>query len=118
MPCCCDITVRRAQHVAPGRDGTHDQAGVRRRGHAHREIVILVDQIGIALADREVDLDLGIGRQELGHRRRQELDQMGVGEDTQRAARHRLLRAGDLIGLLDVGEDLDRSGRNRPGRLR
>ncbi|GCC47396.1 hypothetical protein chiPu_0031598, partial [Chiloscyllium punctatum] len=99
--------VRAAQHMPPGGDAAHDQAGIRRRQHAHREIVVLVDQVDIALADREVDLDLRIGRQELDDRGRQELRQMGVGVDAQRAARHRLQCAGDVVGLLDVGEDMD-----------
>ncbi len=32
---------------------------------------------------------------------------MGVRVDTQRAARRRLQRARDIVGLLDIGEDLD-----------
>src|SRR5262249_17546316 len=34
-----------------------------------------------------------------------ELDDVGGGVDAQRAARHRLQGAGDVVGLSDVGED-------------
>ncbi len=55
----------------------------------------------------QIDLDLGIGGQEFGDHRRDELDDVSGGVDAQRAARRRLQGARDVIGLFEVGKDLD-----------
>ena len=102
-----EIAVRTAQHMPPGGEAAHDQAGIRRRRHPDCDIKALLDDVDGALSHAQVDLHVGIGREEFSHHRPDELHNMGRGINPQRAARRRLQGAGDVVGLLDIGKDLD-----------
>jgi hypothetical protein len=102
-----EIAVRTAQYMPPGGEASHDQAGIGRRRQPDRDVIALVDHVHGALSHRQVNLDLGVGVEEFGDYRRDELNDMGGGVDPQCSARRRLQRAGDVIGLLDIGENLN-----------
>ena len=78
------------------------------RADAHRDVDAFLERIDEAVVERELDLQLGIARHEVGDR----------GAEIERAERHRrvdlehaprlVVQARDLdLGLLDVGEDRD-----------
>ena len=102
-----EIAMRTAQHVPPGGEAADDQARIGRRRQPDRDVESLVDHVDGALAHRQIDLHFGIGGEKFGDDGRNVLHDMGGGIDAQRAARRRLLGAGDVVGLFDVGKDLN-----------
>jgi hypothetical protein len=102
-----EIARRAAQYVPPGGEAADNQTGIGRRRQPDGNIVSLVDHIDGSFAHGQINLDIGIGRQKSGNHRRDERNDMRGGIDAQRAARRRLQGAGDVVGLLEVGKDLD-----------
>ena len=92
--------------MPPGGEAADDQARIRRRSKPDRNVEAFVDDVDGPLAHVQIDLDVGIGFEELRDDRRDKRNDVGPGIDPQRAARRRLQRAGNIVGLLDIGQNL------------
>src|SRR5271169_5532336 len=92
--------------MPPSRKTANDQAGIWRWRKPDRKIDTLVDHVDLSFTHGQVDLDVGIGREKFGNRRRNERDHMCSGVDTQCSAWRRLQGAGDVVGLFEIREYL------------
>jgi hypothetical protein len=57
---------RTAQHVPPGGKAADDETGIGRQRQPDRKVESLVDQIDGSLAHGQIDLGVGVGRQQFG----------------------------------------------------
>jgi hypothetical protein len=97
---------RTAQHVPPGGEAAEDETGIGRQRQPDRKIESLVDQIDGSLAYGQIDLGVGVGRQEFGSYRCDRRDDMGSRVDANRTARCGLQGASEFVGLFEIRKDL------------
>jgi hypothetical protein len=97
---------RTAQHVPPGGKATDDETGIGRQRQPDRKVESLVDQIDGSLAHGQIDLGVGVGRQEFGGYRCDKRDDMGGRVDAKRTARCGLQGAGEFVGQFEIRKDL------------
>ncbi len=93
---------RTAQHVPPGGKAADDETGIGRQRQPDRKIESLVDQIDGSLAHGQIDLGVGVGRQEFGSYRCDKRDDMGSRVDAKRTARCGLQGGGKFVGLFEI----------------
>ena len=91
---------------AIGRHAASDEARIRNRHIADREIEALLHQIDHSIGHRHVDRHVGIERDELGDDGSEKWRNCHRRVESQRAARRRLQGLGDPVGILDLREDL------------
>ena len=101
-----EVCGRAGHHHAVGRDAASDERRIRHRHVADGEIKAFLHQVDHAIGHGHADRDVGIERHELRNHRREERRNRDRGVEAQGAARARLQRLGDLVGVVRVRQDL------------
>ncbi len=92
--------------MPPWAESPHDQAGIGRRHGPDREIEALLDQIDQPLPRGHRDRSVRIEAEIFRYDRSDEAHDMAAAIEPQRAARRRMQRLGDPVGILQLAEDL------------